>query len=164
MPTSRSVQPSQQLWRQATCFPYFWGLRNGVPLDSPLVSNQIWCWKWEKKGEIDRREYQKTETEISKVHGTEMGYGLKSASASNFNKEKTMVHVSLYRNYEKTFGKPWRPYEKELLDAELRLVWEYGPASNVKFHEEAHNKRNYNWIPSSNRTCRSLLTSDVVVP
>ena len=55
---------------------------------------------------MDRREYQKTEAEISKVHGVEMGYGLKSASASNFNKEKTMVHVSLYRNYEKTFEKP----------------------------------------------------------
>ncbi|KAJ0038526.1 hypothetical protein Pint_22710 [Pistacia integerrima] len=37
-----------------------------------------------------------------------------------------MVHVSFYRNYGKTFKKPRRPYEKERLDAELRLVGEYG--------------------------------------
>ncbi|KAJ1401634.1 Ribosomal protein S4/S9, N-terminal [Sesbania bispinosa] len=33
-----------------------------------------------------------------------------------------MVHVSFYRNYGKTFKKPRRPYEKERLDAELKLV------------------------------------------
>uniref|UniRef100_A0A2N9I9D2 Uncharacterized protein n=1 Tax=Fagus sylvatica TaxID=28930 RepID=A0A2N9I9D2_FAGSY len=37
-----------------------------------------------------------------------------------------MVHVSFYRNYGKTFKKPRRPYEKERLDHELRLVGEYG--------------------------------------
>ncbi|KAL6566475.1 40S ribosomal protein S9-2 [Orobanche gracilis] len=37
-----------------------------------------------------------------------------------------MVHVAFYRNYGKTFKKPRRPYEKERLDAELRLVGEYG--------------------------------------
>lgn len=40
----------------------------------------------DRKSEIDRREHQKTGTEISKAHGTEMGYGLKSVSASNFNR------------------------------------------------------------------------------
>ncbi|KAK9194798.1 hypothetical protein WN944_005505 [Citrus x changshan-huyou] len=37
-----------------------------------------------------------------------------------------MVHVSFYRNYGKTFKKPRRPYEKERLDAELRLVGCFG--------------------------------------
>ncbi|XP_031281053.1 40S ribosomal protein S9-2-like [Pistacia vera] len=37
-----------------------------------------------------------------------------------------MVHVPFYRNYGKTFKKPRRPYEKERLDAELRLVGQYG--------------------------------------
>ncbi|KAL5577064.1 hypothetical protein UlMin_018763 [Ulmus minor] len=37
-----------------------------------------------------------------------------------------MVHVSFYCNNGKTFKKPRCPYEKERLDAELKLVGEYG--------------------------------------
>ncbi|KAI4341442.1 hypothetical protein MLD38_026167 [Melastoma candidum] len=37
-----------------------------------------------------------------------------------------MVHVSFDRNYGKTFKKPRLLYEKEWLDAELKLVGEYG--------------------------------------
>lgn len=37
-----------------------------------------------------------------------------------------MPHVAFYRNYGKTFKKPRRPYEKERLDAELKIVGEYG--------------------------------------
>ncbi|XP_041026720.1 40S ribosomal protein S9-2-like [Juglans microcarpa x Juglans regia] len=37
-----------------------------------------------------------------------------------------MVHVGFYWNYGKTFKIPHRPYEKEQLDHELKLVGEYG--------------------------------------
>merc|ERR1712216_192136 len=34
--------------------------------------------------------------------------------------------IRFYRNYGKTFKKPRRPFEKERLDAELKLVGEFG--------------------------------------
>lgn len=37
-----------------------------------------------------------------------------------------MPHVAFYRNYNKTFNKPRRPFEKERLDAELKMVGEFG--------------------------------------
>lgn len=39
--------------------------------------------------------------------------------------EQTMVHIFFYRNCRKRFKKPYRPYEKEQLDAKLKLVGEY---------------------------------------
>lgn len=37
-----------------------------------------------------------------------------------------MPHSSYYRNYSKTFKRPRRPFEKERLDSELKIVGEYG--------------------------------------
>merc|ERR1712144_178549 len=37
-----------------------------------------------------------------------------------------MPKIAYYRNYGKTFKKPRRPFEKERLDAELKIVGEYG--------------------------------------
>ena len=37
-----------------------------------------------------------------------------------------MAKIRFYRNYGKTFKKPRRPFEKERLDAELKLVGEFG--------------------------------------
>ena len=37
-----------------------------------------------------------------------------------------MAKIRFYRNYGKTFKKPRRPFEKERLDAELKLVSEFG--------------------------------------
>ena len=37
-----------------------------------------------------------------------------------------MAKIRFYRNYGKTFKKPRRPFEKERLDAELKIVGEFG--------------------------------------
>jgi len=37
-----------------------------------------------------------------------------------------MPHIKFYRNYGKTFKKPRRPFEKERLDSELKIVGQYG--------------------------------------
>ncbi|KAL4430181.1 hypothetical protein ABPG77_004963 [Micractinium sp. CCAP 211/92] len=37
-----------------------------------------------------------------------------------------MPSIAYYRNYGKTFKKPRRPFEKERLDAELKIVGEFG--------------------------------------
>merc|ERR1711937_1053615 len=42
------------------------------------------------------------------------------------NDASTMPKIAYYRNYGKTFKKPRRPFEKERLDAELKIVGEYG--------------------------------------
>lgn len=37
-----------------------------------------------------------------------------------------MPSTAFYRNYGKTFKKPRRPFEKERLDAEMKLLGEFG--------------------------------------
>jgi small subunit ribosomal protein S9e len=37
-----------------------------------------------------------------------------------------MPSIAYYRNYGKTFKKPRRPFEKERLDSEMKIVGEYG--------------------------------------
>merc|ERR1712032_1235291 len=39
---------------------------------------------------------------------------------------RTMPKIAYYRNYGKTFKKPRRPFEKERLDSEMKIVGEYG--------------------------------------
>ncbi|KAK2662851.1 hypothetical protein Ddye_001425 [Dipteronia dyeriana] len=41
-----------------------------------------------------------------------------------------MMHVSFYRNYDKTFKKPRRPYENERLDSEVNLIGTFGLRCN----------------------------------
>ncbi|KAM0868505.1 hypothetical protein ACQ4PT_041269 [Festuca glaucescens] len=51
-----------------------------------------------------------------------------------------MVHVNFYRNYGKTFKKPRRPYEKERLDSELKLVGDK-PARELLTLDEKNPRR-----------------------
>jgi len=65
-----------------------------------------------------------------------------------------MPHVSYYRNFGKTFKKPRRPFEKERLDGELKLVGEFG----------LRNKREL-WrvqmaLSKMRQAARNLLTED----
>ncbi|CAN6585186.1 unnamed protein product [Malus baccata var. baccata] len=64
-----------------------------------------------------------------------------------------MFHVSFYRNYGKTLKKPRRPYEKEWLDAELKLVGEFGLRSKRAVEGSASQSRIRN-------NARELLTLD----
>merc|ERR1712070_624919 len=56
-----------------------------------------------------------------------MGIAQRNRSGKYRSRPCTMPKIAYYRNYGKTFKKPRRPFEKERLDAELKIVGEYGP-------------------------------------
>merc|ERR1712070_1116086 len=55
-----------------------------------------------------------------------MGIAQRNRSGKYRSRPCTMPKIAYYRNYGKTFKKPRRPFEKERLDAELKIVGEYG--------------------------------------
>merc|ERR1712241_873019 len=55
-----------------------------------------------------------------------MGKAKAELAPDDKNDASTMPKIAYYRNYGKTFKKPRRPFEKERLDAELKIVGEYG--------------------------------------
>ena len=62
-PMNRSVQPSQQFWKQATWSSYFWGLQEEFHLQTPPKLRKKWCWGFRKI----LRELQTIEEKIGKI-------------------------------------------------------------------------------------------------